>query len=205
MRFKTTAQHKKWWAERKIDWKVSYLDTYNHPHRELISKVLSGMNWTSLFEVGCGPGANLVNIISHLKGKQVGGCDVNPEAIELAQETFKGGHFKVNSAEDIMMSDKSTDVVLTDMVLIYVGNIDKVITEIKRISRRYVVFCELHEDNWFKSILFRFKTGYYAHNYRKLLAKHGFEDIMFIKIPPEDWGEPQKTRGFIIVAKTPKR
>lgn len=205
--WKSEKEHQKYWKERKIDWNTSYLQTYNHPHRNLISKVLGNLNWISLFEIGCGPGANLVNIMTHFKGKQVGGIDVNPEAIELANKTFDGGYFDVGTADDLMMSDNSVDVVLTDMTLIYVGDIDKVMKEIKRISRKYVLLCELHEPNWIKRLLFRLKTGYYAHNYKTLLQKHGFEDIMLVKIPPSAWegGEPQKTRGYIILAKTPTR
>ena len=206
MKFRNTNTHKKFWANRKIDWNESYLKTHNHPHRELISKVLSKLNWISLLEIGCGPGANLVNILTHFEGKQVGGIDINPDAIKLAEETFKGGHFRVNSVDDIMMSDKSVDIVLSDMTLIYMGDIDKAMSEIKRIARKYIVFCELHEENIFKSFFFKLKTGYYTHNYRKLLAKHGFEDIMLIKIRPEEWDghEPQVSKGYIIIAKSPK-
>ena len=206
MRFKTTKQHTEWWAKRKIDWNAHYLATANHPHRDFITAILAKMKWQSLLEVGCGPGANLVNIISKLKNKQIGGIDVSADAIALAKETFQGGYFKVCPVEDIMMSDNSVDVVLSDMTLIYTGKIDQAIKEIKRIARLYVVLCELHEENFLKSILFRIKTGYYAHNYRKLLAKHGFEDIMLVKLPLKAWdGEPQKTRGYIIIAKVPTR
>lgn len=206
---KSTEKWKKYWKTRKIDWKVSYLDTWNHPHRDLLSTVLTEFPWMSLIEVGCGPGPNLVNIIKKFKGKQVGGIDVSPSAIELAKETFNGAYLKVGSVEDIMMSDNSTDVILSDMCLIYISpsKIDKAIKEIKRVARENIVFCEFHSESILSRLKLRFTSGYCAHNYKKLLAKHGFNDILIRKLPEGSWpgGEPQKTYGYIITAKIPKR
>ena len=204
--FRNTKEHSDYWCRRKIDWKVSYLDTWKHPHREMISYALTRFNWISLIEVGVGGGANLMNIMKHFKGKQLGGIDVNVDAIELAQKTFAGGYFKVGSVDDIMMSDDSADVVLSDMTLIYVSNIDKAINEIKRIARRHIVLCELHSASFYDRVKLKWTSGYHAYDYKKLLGKHGFEDIQLVKIPPEVWdGKPQKPFGYIIIAKTPTR
>ena len=120
-----------------------------------------------------GPGANLLNIIKHHKNKQVGGFDVNPEAIELASQTFKGAMLKVGSVTDIMMSDSSTDVMLSDMCLIYVNDIDKALKEMRRVTRKNgrIILCELHSESLFDRIWLRITSGYYAHDYRKLLKK----------------------------------
>lgn len=204
--FRNTKDHSRYWQERRIDWKVSYLDTWNHPHREMISWALTKYNWISLIEVGVGGGANLVNICKHFKGKQLGGIDVNADAIELTKKTFGGGYFKIGTVEDIMMSDDSADVVLSDMTLIYVSNIDKAIGEIKRIARSHIILCELHSSRLYDRIKLKWTSGYHAYNYKKLLEKHGFEDIEFTKIPPEVWdGRPQKPFGYIITAKVPTR
>ena len=204
--FKGTKKHSKFWRDRKIDWKKSYLQTYNHPHRDMISAILTRFQWISLLEVGCGPGANILNIVQHFKGKQVGGIDVNEDAIKLAQETFNGSFLKVGSVNDIMMSDSSTDVVLSDMTLIYISDIDKAMKEIKRVARTHIVLCELHSERLYDRIKLRLTSGYYARNYKKLLDKHGFYNIEFFKIPPEVWdGKPQKPYGYIITAQVPKR
>lgn len=165
----------------------------------------------SLIEVGCGAGANLVNIIKSFPDRklQVGGVDINPEAIELARKQFNGGIFKVGPVHDIMMSDDATDIVLSDMCLIYYGpgKIDSAIKEIKRIGRNYVLFCEFHHHSFWKRLQLRLTSGYYAYDYRKLLEKHGFGDIELYKIPEEYWpgGNPQKTFGYLIKARIPRR
>lgn len=208
--FRSTNWHKKYWQNRKIDWAKSYTATWNHPHRVLIRKVLSTFNWLSLIEIGCGSGANLIGIVKAFPDRQLGGIDVNPDAIKLVQETFKGGLFKVGSADDIMLSDSATDVIISDMCLIYVGprKIDEYIEEVKRVARRYVIFCEFHSDSWWNRMALRFNSGYYAYNYDKLLKKHGYYDIIKYKLRESDWPdengighEPQKTFAYLIKAK----
>lgn len=208
----TTKQHERWWKNRKIDWRKDYLSTWNHPHRQVLRQFLERMNWMSLMEIGCGAGANLVQIATKVKNRryQLGGTDINPDAIEVANTNgyFKGGSFFVCPNDDIMMSDKSTDITLSDMNLIYTGsrNIDKTLQEMKRITRNWIVLCEFDStDPWQ-----RFKTfilnGYHVYDYKKLLEKNGFYDIMKYKLMPEHWPESKTQQQFahIIMAKVPK-
>lgn len=205
----TTSQWEGWWENRKIDWKAHYLDTWNHPHRFMISNLLKEFQWMSLLEVGCGAGANLVNILRHFPNKQLGGTDINPDAIKLAMETFKGALFKVCPAHDIIMSDSSTDVVLTDMTLIYSGpwKIKKTLKEIRRVARLYVVFSEFHSENPLERFWLRLTSGYHAHNYRKLLDELGFYDIMLVKVPADAWpgADARQKFRYLVVAKVPRR
>lgn len=210
LRRRSTKEWASWWQHRSINWKDHYLVTWNHPHRIIILKILSQLGWKSLYEVGCGPGPNLVLIVKNLEDKQVGGCDINPDAIALARETFHGGVFMVGPAMDIMASDNFADVVLTDMCLIYLDhkNIGKALKEIKRISTRYVLFFEFHTEHWYDRIKLLWTSGLHAYDYKKLLEKHGFYDIVLKKMPPEAWPEgagAQRSYGHFILAKTPKR
>lgn len=205
----TTKKWADWWKNRKVDWEKDYLSTWNHPHRLLIVNILKQLNWISLLEIGCGSGPNLYAIVKDIPGKQVGGFDVNEKAIELAKKTFRNGIFKVGSGDDLMISDKATDITLTDMCLIYVDpfKIDDYMKEIKRITRNYVLFCEFHSESFYDIMRLKITSGYNAHNFKKLLEKHDFYDVSIYKLKPEDWpgGEPQKTFGHIVLAKVPTR
>lgn len=211
-----TSQHKKYWKERKIDWKTAYLDTWDHPHREIIVNALHSFQWRSLWEVGVGAGENLVRILRSypeeiMKYLQVGGSDVNTDAITLATKVIKGGHFRVESVEDILLSDKSVDVMLSDATLIYIDpfKIKKVLKELIRVTRNRIILCEFHSPSLWKRWLFRFKTGYNAYDYRRLLEKQGAYDIQMVKIPPEMWpgckkGDGWYDFGYVILAKLPR-
>lgn len=188
------------------------MSTWNHPHRFVISTVLKTFDWYSLLEVGVGGGANLANIIvSHNVAngnpKQLGGIDINPDAIEHCNKAFQGAFFKVCPMTDLMMSDDSVDVILTDMALFYAGrDIHKVIKEMYRVARNRVVLCEFHSESLWERLKIKFTSGYNAYDYVKLLEKHGFYDVIRYKIPPETWpGGLQEKVGYIIVAKVPRR
>lgn len=206
--FKTSNQHARWWANRKIDWDAHYLQTWNHPHRELIVQVLKSLGgWVSLWEVGCGPGPNLVKITKEMPGHQLGGSDINPDAIELARKTFVGAKFNVNPIDDVLLSDGSVDIVLSDAALIYVGprKIRGAIKEIVRIARNHVVLCEFHGGTWWSRFWLRVRNGYNAYDYKKLLEEAGCYDIQVGKIPKEYWeGFPWQPWGYIIIAKVTK-
>lgn len=204
--FSTTKTWGDWWRRRKIDWIAN--QDWQHPHRFMISSILRRLNWISLFEIGCGSGANLINIVKTIPGRQVGGCDINPEAIEVANRTFQGAFFKVCPADDVMMSDKSVDIILTDALMIYISPKDfkKHLREFRRVGRKYLVMCELHEPNFLKRYFLKFREGLNSYNWKKVLESNGFYDISLYKIPKDVWSvAPWKQNGYIVVATIPKR
>ena len=162
----------------------------------------------SLFEIGCGAGANLVNIVKSFPDRkiQLGGSDINPDAIKVATEMLKGAVLKVGSGDDIIMSDDSSDIILTDRMLIYVGprEINNYIREIRRIARRYIILCEFHSDSLFERLKLKLTAGYNVYNYVKLLEKHGFYGIIRYRIPQELWPGDMYP-SYIIVANVPPR
>jgi len=209
---KTTDTHKDYWKNRKINWIDHYAKTWDHPHRQFIIDKLKTMRWISVIEVGCACGPNLARIASHFPRADIGGIDINPDAIATArawfQDIFKGtlrrSWFKVNSGDDIMISDGSTDVILSDMTLIYVGpdQIKKYLSEMKRVTRNYIMLMEFHSRNPLKRLWLKWKSGYNCYNYKELLEGLGFYNISVDKLPPNLWDnhEPQKTFAYLITA-----
>ena len=139
--------------------------------------------------IGAGAGANLRRIIEEIPGRQLGGSDVNEEAVKFMEKTFVGGMFHVESGDDILMSDKSIDIVLSDMVLIYVSplKIREYLKEMKRVTRNNIILCEFHSESLWKRIMAYLKTGYFVHDYKKLLRKAGFYEVYTQHIPKEYW------------------
>jgi|TARA_Y100000034_G_scaffold114142_1_gene149903 ubiquinone/menaquinone biosynthesis C-methylase UbiE len=204
---KSTNRHKKYWQERVIDWKKGYLDTWTHPHRTRIIEILRKINFVSILEVGCASGPNLYLIAKAFNNKvRVGGVDISASAIETAKKHLPPGSvLEQSDVQDMYFNDDSVDVTLSDMTLIYISpwKIKRTLREIKRVTRNNIIFVEFHSKNIFKRWGLALASGYYAHNYEKLLENEGFYDIMIEKIPEEAWpgGEPQKSFGYIITAK----
>lgn len=203
IRMPTTARHIRFWSERKIDWSEAYTKTIDHPHRRLIIEELQKKPFQSLCEIGCASAPNLLLVKRHFPHVEVGGCDVNKDAIEEAKKMIPNGIFDVRSADNLFFSDKSVDVVLTDACLIYLGSkrIKKALKEIKRIARLRVVFVEFHEKKWWKRLGVMFMTGNHLHNYEKLLEEAGFYDIQIKKMSPHIWPKTQwEYFGHVITA-----
>ena len=209
---KTTKDHISYWKNRKINWNDHYTATWDHPHRQFIIDKLKTWKWISVIEVGCASGPNLVKIVKEFPRADVGGVDVNEDAIntarsvfaEIFKNTLRGAWFKVNSADNMVISDGSTDIVLSDMALIYVDrkDIKKTLLEMKRVTRNRIMLMEFHHKSWLKRLALKLKSGYNSYNYKKLLEELGFHNITIDKLPPEMWDghEPQKTYAYLITA-----
>ena len=195
---KTTKHFRNYWKERKIDWHQSYFNP-DHPHRQVIVDSLRRFVFKSVLEVGCGAGANLYKIKKAFPWSDVGGMDWNAEAITEAKKMMPGiGVLQVGEAHDIYISDKGTDILMSDMCLIYLDNkhFKKVMKEAKRVARNGVLFCEFHEPNWFKRIAIKFSTGYNAYDYGRELKRAGFYDIEIKKLTTQDWPDTEKENGL---------
>ena len=196
-----TKKHTKFWRNRKINWEQSYLladGAMNHPHRDLIIKRLGELKWRSVLEVGMGAGANLVRIKQQWPAAEVGGCDINLEAVKVASKYLPKARFiDVGDPRDIFLSDNSVDVVMSDACLIYLGpwEVRKALKDMKRVARNNLLLCELHSE---KKV---WGSRYNIHNYRKLLEDLDCFDIRIEKIPKEVWpGTPWEQYGHIISA-----
>lgn len=200
-----TNRHNRYWSNRQIDWRQAYWNP-EHPHRDLIVKALSNIKFGSIIEIGCASGANLGRIKQAFPHVQIGGIDVSEDAIKTALEIFgdKADVLEVGNATKIFLSDKSTDVVLTDAVMIYIDpfDINKAIKEIKRVTRKNVLFVELHSKSWWERLAIRLFSGYNLYNWPKLLEQHGFYNIEILKIPEHIWpGIPWARWGHVISAR----
>lgn len=184
------------------NWDKELKEGWNKPRRHLLCRFVDLFDWFSLYELQFGNAANLTTIIAFNKGRQVGGCDTRQECIDHVTKNFKGGHFRKERGDDLLLSDKSADLILADGVLMKEKNVDKFLKEMKRVARRGVVLVEPHSDNLFKRIVYRLKTGYNMRNWSKLLKKHGYYDIELYTIPAEVRSIPPWDKdGRIIIAR----
>ncbi len=202
---RNTKTHSNYWKNRKISWEEHY-GNWQHPHRQLIVGFLRQIPWMSLVELGAGAGANLIAIIKGVPGShQLGGIDISEDAIKELKDKIPNAITRVGSIDDIMLSDKSSDIIISDMALIYFSPRDvmKCLKEIKRVARNYVILCELNSTSWWNRMAVKYNTGYYVYDYRKLLTRLGFCDIVEFKLRPQDWPESTLQQNFasIFIAK----
>lgn len=205
-----------YWRNRSLydsrkDWhdESSWIDGYwnskDHPHRQLIVSALRNVEFNSVLEVGCNAGPNLALIRRsfELADYNIGGVDVNLDALEKGKSELPGLEWCEGSVDELPFLDKTWDVVIADAVLMYVEpeRIEKAIEEMVRVARKGLILVEWHD----KSVLGKVKDFHWARNYEKLLADRGLE-VEKIKITKDHW--PTKTweeNGYLYTAKFPVR
>lgn len=109
--------------------------------------MLGGLPLASVLEVGCNRGHNLV-AIADATGAAVTGLEPNEYALELARQAAPSANVVAGVASDLPFPDGTFDCVLTAGVLIHVppDELDRVLIEIVRVARRYVLAVEYHAE-----------------------------------------------------------
>lgn len=138
----------------------------------------------SILEVGCGNGAlwekNLDYIIDDVSITLTEMCE---EMIEDAQSNLKGSgrnfKFQIADMDKLPFADESFDVVIANHILFYMKDIDRVLSEIKRVVKPGgKVYCSTIGKNHMKELEGLMLS--FSHNVRipedKLSSKFGLEN-----------------------------
>jgi hypothetical protein len=143
---------KRWWATRD-DGETSsaqgYWDQRHHPLRQEIGKTLSSLGAASLLEVGCHAGMNLWSAAQFQSWQRIAGVELSNTVLDFARQTLSPAlgfcvELTQASADNLPFADKSFDVTLTAGTLVCIGpdDIEKSLSEICRVSRRWIVLVE---------------------------------------------------------------
>jgi len=170
-----------------------------HPHRAfLMTRLRRFAPFSSVLEVGCNVGANLVALRRAYPGVRLSGVDISPRAIRtaearLAHQDIGDASLFVGRADDLgQFGDRSVDVALTDATLMYVGpdKITRAIAELLRVARKVLVLNEWHlfeppragaRAHWY--------YAHWVHDYRALLlGMPGVGVVRVERLPSELWG-----------------
>jgi SAM-dependent methyltransferase len=128
-------------------WKGTWGDEYHIRNRfqpddvkPVFDRILKGLHIDSVLEVGCGLGHNLMAIDAKVRA----GLEPNLAAREEANVTHPQITVMDGDAADLPYWENSFDLVLTCGLLIHIspGQIRKVVGEIARVTKRYVLLIE---------------------------------------------------------------
>jgi pseudaminic acid biosynthesis-associated methylase len=131
-------------------------------------------------ECGCNLGLNLSACIAG--GIDVWGIDIQRGAIQDAWATRGGGNFVVGSILDLPFRDGYFDVAFTCGVLIHVPppGLRAVMSEMVRVSRRYVLSAEYHDENEVAVPWRGQSAALWRRNYRALWQQY-FPDLQLVE------------------------
>jgi ubiquinone/menaquinone biosynthesis C-methylase UbiE len=145
-----------------------------------------------ILEIGCGIGT-IVHELSK-KGHNIIGIDISSEAIEYGKKKYGDIHLEVQAAEILPYENESFDVVLSFDLFEHIAEIDKHISEVRRVLHPggYYLFQTpnrysniIYETLWTKSLQWRryHPSLHSPGQLRRRMARHGFE-TRFVKMNP---------------------
>ena len=196
------------WTRRSPAEVAEGFGNLNQPYRRLILEHISQLDaWDSLLEVGSGYGPNLYHLAKRFPGAVLRGLDINPLSVTMGNEWFRASHVDIRlspgRADDLHeFRDHEFDVVLTYGLLLYIGSdkIERTITEMLRVARRYLVFVEHQWNQDDTGGSGRYQSGNWMRDYGALLRRLTPESrVEVAKAPAALWDdEAWKKYGAII-------
>lgn len=159
--------------------------THKHLYR-LYSYILEKIEYTSVVDVGCGPGLNFPLLCKGKKIKELAGIDISSKCINAVKEKYQG-EFRVLEIQEDCLKNKH-DLVFCSLVLEHVLNDDKAIKNLGKMTRKYLLVATI-QGNYKRYEKWGKKMGH-VRNYKrgeleKKLIRNGFKIIRKI-----EWGFP---------------
>ena len=123
---------------------------YNEEFAKFIRDLATSLRCTSILEVGCGTGIDLRLFPDSV---QVFGVDLNDLALSMAKKQSPSIDFKKGSITSLPFEDSSIDFIFTHKFLNCLDEEDlsKGISEMYRVSSKYIVNCEMYDKEELKT------------------------------------------------------
>ena len=145
-----------------------------------------------ILEIGCGIGTVVFELSGN--GHDITGIDISGEAIDYGRKKYDNIRLEVQAAETLPYKDDSFEVVLSFDLFEHIAEIDKHISEVRRVLRPggYYLFQTpnrysniIYETLWTKSLQWRryHPSLHSPGQLRRRMSRHGFE-TRFVKMNP---------------------
>lgn len=161
-----------------------------------MGKVVQNFDQTdTLLEIGCGSGDSSMRIYNMLDGQHLEVSDINPAFVKNLQESDFPLPVREESVFDLQREDNSFDVVIFLEVLEHLEEYELALSELFRVSRKYVVVSVPNEPLWRILNMARGKywsqwgnTPVHVNNWspmgiRRLVNQYGQVEQMYFPIP----------------------
>ena len=129
----------------------------NNFYSSLISLAKS-LHPKTILDAGCGEGFTLDRLNKNRIGKKIEGVEYSKDAISLGKKLFPNLTFKEGSAYKLPYKDNSFDLVVCTEVLEHLDAPSKILKEILRVSKKYLLISVPNEPFFMLSNFLRGKN-----------------------------------------------
>jgi ubiquinone/menaquinone biosynthesis C-methylase UbiE len=154
---------------------------------QYLTDVMKKYSPESVLEMGCGAGRNLQFIQKGIADCKINGFDINPTAINVANEqTSEPKDIKISSIyETSHIESNSIDIVYTAGVLMHIpeDKVNGIINEMNRIAKKAVIHFELHGPS--HSFDYHRYPRFYDEKYLEL--QHSKDSFTYEIFPKDDY------------------
>jgi len=166
-----------------------------------------------ILEIGCGIGSVVYELSK--QGYDIRGTDISSEALEYGRKKYGDIRLEVQAAEILPYEDESFEAVLSFDLFEHIAEIDKHISEVRRVLRPggYYLFQTpnkfsniIYETLWTKSLRWRryHPSLHSPGQLRRRMARHGFE-TRFVKMNPINEFTEKKLQKLRLLGKILRR
>lgn len=113
-----------------------------------LTKTLMGIKYMRVLEIGSGEGVLLATLQNQLTEKHVFSLDLDMESVKVASNLIPFVHCGVANAHNLPFPGDAFDLVICCEVLEHVKDPQRVLEEIKRVTKRYCVLTVPNEPIW---------------------------------------------------------
>ena len=113
----------------------SFMGRYSRPLATRFADAAEVSAGLTVLDVGCGPGALTTELVTRLGVRSVMACDPSGPFVQECSARHPGVDVRPGTAEDIPFDDASSDVVLAQLVLHFVGDPDRALAQFRRVLR----------------------------------------------------------------------
>jgi len=165
---------------------------YNEEFSKFIRDLALSLKAESVLEVGCSTGNDLRAFPENF---DVNGIDLNDHALEKARRKLPSFKFKKGSIIELPHGNSSFDLVFTHKVLNYIDDKDtpKAISELLRVSRKYIVNFELFAED--EDVINAEDKSRYRNMYKRWLD---FKVKIISNVNMHEDIDPEKTRFNLV-------
>lgn len=152
-----------------------------------LTSLAKSLNPTTILDAGCGEGFTMDRLTKLGVGKKIEGVEYSKGAITLGKKLFPNLIFKEGSAYALPYKDNSFDLVVCTEVLEHLDQPAKVLSEVLRTSKKYVLISVPNEPFFMLSNFIRGKNlfrlgddpGHANHwtvfSFQKFIKKNGIK------------------------------
>lgn len=158
-----------------------------HRHmRRMVSRILAGLEYQSVLDIGCGPGSNFPLLAQGRSGLKLAGMDISELVLAQARQRVDGEFWRIDIQQEHL--DRTWDLVHSSCVFEHLPDDVAALTHIRAMTGRYLLLTTIG-GNFERYRVWDERVGH-VRNYRPGELEEKLRGAGFRVMQSISWGFP---------------